>query len=97
VVYYSSIIFLYGAEATQLSATALGWRIEPIEAAEQLDKERTREKVLAGRVPVRCPRQIADAHVGRPRRVRAITSQAYGRETLCRVERFRVRLTPTRR
>ena len=48
-VYYSSIIFLYGAEATQLSATALGWRIEPIEAAEQLDKERTREKVPAGR------------------------------------------------
>jgi membrane protein len=48
-VYYSSIIFLYGAEATQLSATVLGWRIEPIEAAEQLDKERTREKVPAGR------------------------------------------------
>ena len=48
-VYYSSIIFLYGAEATRLSATALGWRIEPIEAAEQLDKERTREKVPAGR------------------------------------------------
>ena len=39
-----------------------------------------------------------DAHAGRrPRRARAITSQAYGRETLCRVERFRVRLTPTRR
>jgi uncharacterized BrkB/YihY/UPF0761 family membrane protein len=54
-VYYSSIIFLYGAEATQLSATALGWRIEPIEAAEQLDKERTREKVLAGRVPLDAP------------------------------------------
>jgi len=48
-VYYSSIIFLYGAEATRLSAKALGWRLEPIEAAEQLDKERTREKVLAGR------------------------------------------------
>src|SRR4029453_18740894 len=48
-VYYSSIIFLYGAEVTQLSAKALGWRLEPIEAAEQLDKERTREKVLAGR------------------------------------------------
>jgi len=48
-VYYSSIIFLYGAEATRLSAKALGWRLEPIEAAEQVDKERTREKVLAGR------------------------------------------------
>jgi membrane protein len=49
-VYYSSIIFLYGAEVTQLSAKALGWwRLEPIEAVEQLDKERTREKVLAGR------------------------------------------------
>src|SRR5215510_7004858 len=48
-VYYSSIIFLYGAEATELSAKALGWRIEPIEAAEELDKERTREKVPAGR------------------------------------------------
>jgi membrane protein len=48
-VYYSSIIFLYGAEVTRLSAKALGWRLEPIEAAEQLDKERTREKVLAGR------------------------------------------------
>jgi membrane protein len=47
-VYYSSIIFLYGAEVTQLSAKALGWRLEPIEAAEQLDKERTREKILAG-------------------------------------------------
>jgi membrane protein len=47
-VYYSSIIFLYGAEATELSAKALGWRIEPIEAAEELDKERTREKVPAG-------------------------------------------------
>jgi membrane protein len=48
-VYYSSIIFLYGAEATRLSAKALGWRLEPVEAAEQLDKERTREKVPAGR------------------------------------------------
>ncbi|HKA57663.1 MAG TPA: YihY/virulence factor BrkB family protein [Gemmatimonadales bacterium] len=48
-VYYSSIILLYGAEATRLSAKALGWRLEPIETAEQLDKERTREKVLAGR------------------------------------------------
>ena len=48
-VYYSSIIFLYGAEVTRLSAKALGWRLEPMEAAEQLDKERTREKVLAGR------------------------------------------------
>ena len=47
-VYYSSIIFLYGAEATQLSARALGWRLEPIEAAESLDKEHTREKVPAG-------------------------------------------------
>ena len=48
-VYYSSIIFLYGAEATQLSAKALGWRFEPVEAAESLDKEHTREKVPAGR------------------------------------------------
>jgi membrane protein len=48
-VYYSSIIFLYGAEVTQLSAKALGWQLEPIEAAEQLDKERTREKVPAAR------------------------------------------------
>jgi len=47
-VYYSSIIFLYGAEVTQLSAKALGWQLEPIEAAEQLDKEHTREKVPAG-------------------------------------------------
>ena len=47
-VYYSSIIFLYGAEATQLTAKALGWRLEPIEAAESLDKEQTREKVPAG-------------------------------------------------
>jgi membrane protein len=48
-VYYSSIIFLYGAEVTLLSAKALGWPFEPIEAAEQLDKERTREKVPASR------------------------------------------------
>jgi membrane protein len=46
-VYYSSIIFLYGAEVTQLSAKALGWTFEPVEVAEQLDKERTREKVPA--------------------------------------------------
>jgi membrane protein len=46
-VYYSSIIFLYGAEVTLLSAKALGWPFEPIEAAEQLDKERSREKVPA--------------------------------------------------
>ena len=46
-VYYSSIIFLYGAELTRLSAKALGWSFEPIEAAEQLDKERTRERVPA--------------------------------------------------
>lgn len=46
-VYYSAIIFLYGAEVTQLSAKELGWTFEPIEAAEQLDKERTREKVPA--------------------------------------------------
>jgi membrane protein len=46
-VYYSAIIFLYGAEVTLLSAKALGWRFEPIEAAEQLDKERSREKVPA--------------------------------------------------
>jgi uncharacterized BrkB/YihY/UPF0761 family membrane protein len=43
--YYSSIIFLYGAELTRLSAKALGWSFEPIEAAEELDKERTRERV----------------------------------------------------
>src|SRR5437899_1786074 len=48
-VYYSSIIFLFGAEMTQLSAKALGWRLEPIEGAEPLDKERTREKVPARR------------------------------------------------
>ena len=48
-VYYSSIILLYGAEATRLTAKALCWRLEPIETAEQLDKERTREKFLAGR------------------------------------------------
>jgi len=48
-VYYSSIIFLYGAELTRLSAKALGWSFEPIEVAEQLDKERTRERVPAGR------------------------------------------------
>jgi membrane protein len=48
-VYYSSIIFLYGAEVTQLSAKALGWQFEPIEAAEELDKERTRDKVPAAR------------------------------------------------
>jgi membrane protein len=46
-VYYSAIIFLYGAELTLLSAKALGWPFEPIEAAEQLDKERTRERVPA--------------------------------------------------
>jgi membrane protein len=48
-VYYSSIIFLYGAEVTQLTAKTLGWQFEPIEAAEELDKERTREKVPAAR------------------------------------------------
>lgn len=48
-VYYSSIIFLYGAEVTLLSAKALGWPFKPVEAAEQLDKERTREKVPASR------------------------------------------------
>jgi membrane protein len=48
-VYYSSIIFLYGAEITLLSAQALGWSIEPIEAAEQLDKEQTRAKVPVAR------------------------------------------------
>src|SRR6059036_3399598 len=48
-VYYSSIIFLFGAEVTLLSAKALGWSFEPIEVAEQLDKERTRERVPAGR------------------------------------------------
>ena len=48
-VYYSAIIFLYGAELTLLSAKALGWSFEPIEAAEQLDKERTRERVQAAR------------------------------------------------
>ena len=46
-VYYSSIIFLYGAEVTLLSARALGWPLEPVDAAEQLDKEKTREKVPA--------------------------------------------------
>jgi membrane protein len=44
-VYYSSIIFLFGAEVTLPSARALGWSIEPIEAAEQLDKDQTRAKV----------------------------------------------------
>ena len=44
-VYYSSIIFLYGAEVTRLTAKARGWTFEPTEAAEELDKERTREKV----------------------------------------------------
>ena len=48
-VYYSAIIFLYGAELTLLSAKALGWSFEPIEAAEQLDKERTRERVPVSR------------------------------------------------
>ena len=48
-VYYSSIIFLYGAEVTLLSAKALGWPFEPSEGAEQLDKERTRERVPAPR------------------------------------------------
>jgi membrane protein len=48
-VYYSAIIFLYGAELTRLSAKALGWSFEPIEAAEELDKERTRERVPASR------------------------------------------------
>jgi len=48
-VYYSAIIFLYGAELTLLSAKALGWSFEPTEAAEQLDKERTRERVPAAR------------------------------------------------
>jgi len=48
-VYYSAIIFLYGAELTRLSAKALGWSFEPIEEAEELDKERTRERVPAGR------------------------------------------------
>ena len=48
-VYYSAIIFLYGAELTLLSAKALGWSFEPTEAAEQLDKERTRERVPAPR------------------------------------------------
>ena len=46
-VYYSSIIFLYGAEVTLLSAKALGWSFKPVEAAEELDKEKTREKVPA--------------------------------------------------
>jgi membrane protein len=46
-VYYSSIIFLYGAEVTRLSAKALGWSFKPVEAAEELDKEKTREKVPA--------------------------------------------------
>ena len=48
-VYYSAIIFLYGAELTLLSAKALGWSFEPTEAAEQFDKERTRERVPAAR------------------------------------------------
>ena len=48
-VYYSAIIFLYGAELTLISAKALGWSFEPIEAAEQLDKERTRERVPVSR------------------------------------------------
>jgi membrane protein len=50
-VYYSSIIFLYGAEVTRLSAKALGWSFKPVEAAEELDKEKTREKVPASQVP----------------------------------------------
>jgi membrane protein len=48
-VYYSSIIFLFGAEVTQVTARELGWRLEPVEGAERLDKERTREKVPADR------------------------------------------------
>src|SRR5262249_35774158 len=47
--YYSAIIFLYGAELTLFSAKALGWSFEPIEAAERLDKERTRERVPVSR------------------------------------------------
>jgi len=46
-VYYSSIIFLFGAEVTQLTARELGWRLEPVEGAERLDKELSREKVPA--------------------------------------------------
>src|SRR5207245_2484706 len=57
-VYYSSIIFLFGAEMTQLSAKTLGWRLEPIEGDEPLDKELTREKVSAAR---------ASQKAGRPR------------------------------
>jgi membrane protein len=48
-VYYSSIIFLYGAEVTLLSAKALGWPFKPVDAAEQLDKGKTREKVPVAR------------------------------------------------
>jgi membrane protein len=48
-VYYSSIIFLFGAEVTQVTARELGWRLEPVEGAERLDKERTREKVPTDR------------------------------------------------
>ena len=48
-VYYSAIIFLFGAEVTQVTARELGWRLEAVEGAERLDKERTREKVPADR------------------------------------------------
>jgi len=58
-VYYSSIIFLFGAEMTQLSAKALGWQLEPIEGAEPLDKELTREKVPAARASQKADRSRA--------------------------------------
>jgi uncharacterized BrkB/YihY/UPF0761 family membrane protein len=59
-VYYSAIIFLYGAEVTQLSAKALGWQLEPIEGAEPLDKELTREKVPAARASQKADRSRAE-------------------------------------
>ncbi|HYE02342.1 MAG TPA: YihY/virulence factor BrkB family protein [Phycisphaerales bacterium] len=48
-VYYSSVIFLFGAEITQATATALGWGIAPTELTRTLDKQRSREPVPAGR------------------------------------------------
>ena len=59
-VYYSSIILLFGAEMTQLSAKALGWQLEPIEGAEPLDKELTREKVPAARASQKADRSRAE-------------------------------------
>jgi hypothetical protein len=45
---------------TQLSAKALGWQLEPIEGAEPLDKELTREKVPAARASQKADRSRAE-------------------------------------